>query len=204
MKTNKPIMKKATAMWLIDNTALSFKQIAEFCDLHELEIQGMADGEVCAGIAGQNPINNCQLTKEMIAECEKDSLKKLELKEELANDIIINTKSRKNNTYVPVARRESKPNGIAYLVKFYPEISDKQVRKLVSTTTPMIKSIRERTHWNIKEIEPKDPVLLGLCSQSQFNEVVDEIGKEAAAVDKKIVKKPVKKAAKTTKQIEEE
>lgn len=171
-----PLMRKATALWLLDNTSLTFQQIADFCNIHILEIQGMADGDVSTGITPSNPIDNNQLTREMIESCEKDSSKKLELKETLADEIVVKKKGRKNNTtYVPMARRGDKPDGIAYLLKFYPNITDKQIRELINTTTPMIRSIRERTRWDIKEIKPRDPVMLGLCSQAQFNAVVEGV-----------------------------
>lgn len=170
-----PLMKKATALWLIDNTSLSFKQIADFCHIHILEIEGMADGDVGTGITPANPIDNHQLTRQMIEDCEKDNTKPLVLNDNVADEITIEQKKRKNNTYVPIARRGDKPDGIAYLLKFYPDITDKQIRRLISTTTPMIESIRNKTHWNIKEIKPRDPVSLGLCSQSQFNTVVEEV-----------------------------
>lgn len=171
------LMKKATALWLIDNTYLTFEQIADFCGIHVLEVQGMADGDVSNSITPLNPIDNNQLTREMIIACEKDSKKKLELKENIADTIIIEKKGRKNNTYVPIARRGDKPDGIAFLLKYYPDITNEQIRRLINTTTPMIESIRNKTRWNIKEIKPRDPVMLGLCSQSQFNSVVDEIKK---------------------------
>lgn len=170
-----PLMRKATALWLIDNTSLTFKQIADFCNIHVLEIQGMADGDVGLGITPFSPIDSNQLTREMIESCEKDSNKRLTLNTIAADDIIVEKKKRKNNTYVPIARRGDKPDGILYLIKYYPDITDKQIRRLINTTTPMIESIRNKTHWNIKEIKPRDPVSLGLCSQSQFNAVIEEI-----------------------------
>jgi hypothetical protein len=172
-----PLMRRATALWLIENTGLTFEQISKFCDIHLLEIQGMADGEVSSGLAPQNPIDNGQLTREMIDECENDPKKELELTDNVADSIEINKKSRKNTTYVPLAKREEKPNAIMFLLKYYPNITDKQIRTLVNTTTPVITSIREKTHWNIREIKPKDPVMLGLCSQAQFNAIVEEIKK---------------------------
>lgn len=173
--TTTPLMRKATAMWLIENTSLTFKQISDFCNIHVLEIQGMADGDVGGGITPSNPIDNNQLTREMIEACEKDKSKKLELKKLVADDIVVKKKGRKANTYVPLARRGDKPDAIAYLIKFYPNITDKQIRELINTTTPMIKSIRDKTRWNIKDIKPRDPVLLGLCSQTQFNAVIEQI-----------------------------
>lgn len=175
-KSNKlPLMRKATAMWLIENTSLTFQQIADFCDIHILEIEGMADGDVSTAIIPQSPIDNGQLTRDMITACEKDPKKKLELTETVADSIVLKKGGRKNSTYVPLARREEKPDAIMYLLKYYPDITDKQIRTLISTTTPMIASIRNRTHWNIKEIKPRDPVMLGLCSQTQFNAVIDDM-----------------------------
>jgi hypothetical protein len=148
-----------------------------------LEIQGMADGDVASNIAPSNPIDNNQLTREMIEECENDSNKKLIMRQTVADSIVLEKKGRKSNTYVPVARRGDKPDGILYLLKFYPDITDRQIRRLINTTTPIIESIRDKTHWNIKEIKPRDPVILGLCSQSQFNAVIDEIGKDSGGGD---------------------
>jgi hypothetical protein len=170
-----PLMRRATAAWLIDNTSLTFEQIADFCALHILEVQSMADGDVSNNIAPSNPIDNNQLTREMIKSCEEDSNKKLFLKQTVADEIVLEKKGRKGNTYVPVAKRGDKPDGIMYLLKFFPDITDKQIRRLINTTTPMIESIRNKTHWNIKEIRPRDPVMLGLCSQSQFNSVIKEM-----------------------------
>ncbi|MDR1425467.1 MAG: DUF1013 domain-containing protein [Rickettsiales bacterium] len=170
-----PLMRRATAMWLIENTALTFEQIAEFCDIHILEIQGMADGDVANDITPSNPIDSNQLTREMVEICEKDSARRLEVKQMVADEIIPKKKSRKDNTYVPFARRGDKPDAILYLLKSFPEMTNRQIRRLINTTTPMIESIRNKTHWNIKEIKSRDPVLLGLCSQSQFNSVVKEL-----------------------------
>ena len=167
-------MPKSTAVWLIDNTSLSFKQIADFCGLHELEVQGIADGDVASDIIGRDPVESGQLTRENIEECEKDRTKCLILCSHIADNIEVK-KTRKNTTYVPMARRGDKPDGIMFLIKNYPSINNQQIRKLVNTTTPMIESIRNKTHWNIKEIKPRDPVLLGLCSQSQFNAVIGEL-----------------------------
>ncbi len=172
-----PLMKKATAVWLVDNTALTFEQIANFCGMHELEIQGIADGDVGNGITAQNPISSNQLTREMIELCEKNPEKQLELKKLASQDIEV--VSKKKGKYTPVARRSDKPNGIAYLLKYYPDISDSQIKKLIGTTPTMIESIKNRTHWNIKEITPRDPVLLGLCSQSLFNQVIEDIKKNS-------------------------
>jgi len=172
-----PLMRKAVAVWLVDNTKLTFEQIADFCGMHELEVQGIADGDVASGVVGQSPIDNGQLTREMIEACEKNPSKSLELKKQIMEDLDISIK--KKSKYTPIARRGDKPNGIYYLLKYYPDITDMQIRKLIGTTTTMINSIRNRTHWNMKEITPRDPVLLGLCSQSSFNQVIDEVKKNA-------------------------
>ena len=189
-----PLMRKATAVWLVENTSLTFKQIANFCGLHELEVQGIADGDVAAGIIGQNPINSAQLTHEEIARCEKDENASLILNRTVAS--AIKPGGKKSSKYTPIARRGDKPDGIAYLLKYYPEIANAQIKKLIGTTDKMIDSIRNRTHWNMKNIKPRDVVLLGLCSQSQFNDVVAKIGTEAAleveVKDKKTVRKSKK------------
>lgn len=179
MSGNKmPLMRKAAAVWLVENTTLTFEQIADFCGMHELEIQGIADGDVAGGIIAQSPIDNGQLTKEIIKACEKDPNKMLELKEQISDNLDIAKK--KKGKYTPIARRGDKPSGISYLLKYYPEITDTQIRKLIGTTTVMIDSIRNRTHWNIKELVARDPVLLGLCSQSLFNQVIEEVKKGTA------------------------
>ncbi|MDR1494784.1 MAG: DUF1013 domain-containing protein [Rickettsiales bacterium] len=175
MQSRVPLRKRATAAWLIENTALTFEQIAEFCDIHILEIKGMADGDVANDIAPSNPVDSNQLTREMIEACEKDTSRRLEMKQTVADGIVAEKKGRKSNTYVPMARRGDKPGGIMYLLKSFPDITNRQIRRLINTTTPMIESIRNKTHWNIKEIKPIDPVMLGLCSQSQLNSMVREI-----------------------------
>lgn len=178
MQTNQnlPLMRKATAVWLIENTSLTFKQIADFCGFHELEIQGIADGDVASGIIGENPINSGQLSKEEISRCEEDQNASLQLRQTVASEV--NKANKKSAKYTPIARRSGKPDGIAYLLKYYPDITNAQIRKLIGTTNNMIDSIRNKTHWNMKNIKPRDLVLLGLCSQSQFNEVVAKIDKQ--------------------------
>lgn len=172
-----PLMRKAIAVWLVDNTSLTFEQIANFCGMHELEIQGIADGEVAGSVIPQNPVDSGQLTKDMIKSCEEDPEKHLELKQNVADDIVVATS--KKSKYTPIARRSDKPNGIAYLLKYYPDITDAQIKKIIGTTSVMIDSIRNRTHWNIKEIVPRDPVLLGLCSQALFNKEIGNIVKSS-------------------------
>ena len=167
-----PLMRKATAVWLVENTSLTFAQIAKFCGLHELEVQGLADGDVAAGILGQNPILSGQLSHEEIARCEKKSEANLILTQGAASRV---KGTEKKSKYTPIARRQDKPDGIFYLLKYYPEITNAQIKKLVGTTDKMIDSIRSRAHWNMKNIKSRDVVLLGLCSQSQFNDVIAHV-----------------------------
>lgn len=187
-----PLMRKATAVWLVENTSLTFAQIANFCGLHELEVQGIADGDVATGIIGQNPIFSGQLTHEEISRCEADSNASLVLNKSAASQ----AKGEKASKYTPIARRQDKPDGIAFLLKYYPDITNGQIKKLIGTTDKMIDSIRSRSHWNMKNIKARDVVLLGLCSQSHFNDIVSQISNKA---EEKEEKKPAKKAAKKTK-----
>lgn len=181
-----PLMRKATAVWLVENTSLTFSQIARFCGLHELEVQGIADGDVASGIIGQNPILSTQLTSEEIKRCEADPEKSLILNKTASSET--KNTEKKGSKYTPIARRQDKPDGIAYLLKYYPEITNGQIKKLIGTTDNMIDSIRSRSHWNMKNIKPRDLVLLGLCSQSQFNDVISQI-----KTDEEIVEKSKKK-----------
>ncbi len=164
-----PIMAKATAVWLVDNTTLTFKQIADFCGLHELEVQGIADGEVAVGIRGFDPIANNQLDPEEIRRGEADPAYRLKLKHNPAAE---GEKRRKGPRYTPLSKRQDRPSAIAWLVKFHPELADSQIAKLIGTTKPTIQSIRNRTHWNIANIQPVDPVALGLCKQTELDEAV--------------------------------
>ncbi len=174
----KPIMAKATAVWLVDNTTLSFKQIAEFCGLHELEVQGIADGDVAAGVKGFDPIANNQLEQIEIDRGEKDPLHRLKLKYYAA---AIGEEKRRGPRYTPLSKRQDRPAAILWLVKFHPELSDGQIGKLVGTTKPTIQSIRDRTHWNISNIQPIDPVALGLCKQSELDAAVQKANARKAA-----------------------
>ncbi len=173
----KPLMAKATAVWLVDNTTLSFKQIADFCGLHELEVQGIADGDVAAGVRGFDPIANNQLTQEEIDKGEKDPLHKLQLK---YNPAAEGETRRRGPRYTPLSKRQDRPASILWLVKFHPELSDGQISKLVGTTKPTIQAIRERTHWNIANIQPIDPVALGLCKQSELDAAVQKAAAKKA------------------------
>ena len=168
-------MRKATAVWLLDNTTLTFRQIASFCGLHELEVSGIADGEVASGIRGIDPIINSQLTAEEIKKCEADEQLDLQL---YKNPAAVGEKKSRGPKYTPLSKRQDKPAAIAWLVKFHPEITDGQISKLIGTTKNTIKAIRERTHWNINNLTPIDPVILGLCKQIELQKILDKIPKE--------------------------
>lgn len=174
----KPIMAKATAVWLVDNTTLTFKQIADFTGMHELEVQGIADGDVAAGVKGFDPVTNNQLTQDEIDAAEKNPLHALKLK---FNAAAVGEEKRRGPRYTPLSKRQDRPASILWLVKFHPELSDAQVSKLVGTTKPTIQAIRERTHWNIANIQPIDPVALGLCKQSELDAAVQKAAAKKAA-----------------------
>ncbi|MEM5477717.1 DUF1013 domain-containing protein [Pacificibacter sp. AS14] len=174
----KPIMAKATAVWLVDNTTLSFVQIAAFCGLHELEVQGIADGDVATGVKGFDPIANNQLTQDEISVAEADPMARLKLKHNPASE---GEEKRRGPRYTPLSKRQDRPNSILWLVKFHPELADAQITKLVGTTKPTIQAIRERTHWNINNMQPIDPVALGLCKQSELDAAVQKAAAKRAA-----------------------
>jgi uncharacterized protein len=164
-----PLMPKATAIWLVENTTLTFEQIADFCGLHALEIQGIADGDVAGGITGQDPVTRGLISRQNIEEAEQDSKKRLKLRSDFAE---FAEKQRKmKNRYTPVARRQEKPDAIAWLLKTYPAITDAQISKLIGTTKNTIEAIRSRSHWNMNNLRPRDPVLLGLCTQTDLLEI---------------------------------
>ena len=172
-----PLMPKATAVWLIDNTALTFKQIAEFCGLHELEVEGIADGDVAGGIMGKDPIVAGQLSKAEIERCEKDPKESLKLSHSVADSMIVKKKAK----YTPMARRQDKPDAIYWFVRNYPDIEDKKIIKLIGTTKNTISAIRDKSNWNMQNIRPRDPVLLGLCTQTELDKIVGAI--EAAKAE---------------------
>ena len=174
---DKPIMARATAVWLVDNTTLTFKQVADFVGMHELEVQGIADGDVAAGMRGFDPVANNQLDAEEIKNGEADPLYKLKLK---SNPAAAGEEKRRGPRYTPLSKRQDRPASILWLVKFHPELSDGQISKLVGTTKPTIQSIRERTHWNISNIQPIDPVALGLCKQSELDAAVQKANAKRA------------------------
>jgi hypothetical protein len=163
-----PLMPKATAVWLIEKTALSFAQIADFCGMHPLEIQAIADGEVAQGIVGYDPVANSQITADDIKRCEADPAARLKL---LATTLPA-PKRLRGARYTPVAKRNDRPDGIAYLLRNYPQLTEAQVGKLMGTTKDTIQKVRDRTHWNSANIKPRDPVILGLCSQGDLNAAV--------------------------------
>jgi hypothetical protein len=171
-------MAKATAVWLVDNTTLSFKQIADFTGMHELEIQGIADGDVATGVKGFDPIANNQLDAVEIEKGQKDPLYKLKLK---FNPASVGEEKRRGPRYTPLSKRQDRPAAILWLVKFHPELADAQISKLVGTTKPTIAAIRDRTHWNINNITPIDPVALGLCRQTELDAAVQKAAKKKAA-----------------------
>jgi uncharacterized protein len=171
-----PLMPKATAVWLVENTTLSFEQIAAFCGLHSLEVQAIADGEVAVGMVGLDPVANSQLTKEEIARCEKDPKARLEL---LQHDLPQPVPRSKGPRYTPVTKRGDKPDAIAWLLKTYPEMTDAHISRLIGTTKPTIQAVRDKTHWNAQNIKPHHPVQLGLCTQRELDEVLVAARKNA-------------------------
>ena len=174
---NKPLMAKATAVWLVDNTTLSFKQIADFCGMHELEVQGIADGDVAAGVKGFDPVASNQLDEGEIEKGQKDPAYKLKLKHNPAAE---GEEKRRGPRYTPLSKRQDRPAAILWLVKFHPELADAQIAKLVGTTKPTIAAIRDRSHWNIQNIQPIDPVALGLCKQSELDQAVAKAAEKKA------------------------
>ncbi len=163
-----PLMPKATAVWLIEKTALTFTQIADFCGMHPLEVQAIADGEVAQGIVGYDPVANSQVTQDEIKRCEGDANARLKL---IPSNNPINKRS-KGARYTPVAKRNDRPDAIAFVLRNFPQLSEAQVVKLLGTTKDTIQKVRERSHWNSANIKPRDPVILGLCSQSDLNDMV--------------------------------
>jgi len=172
-----PLMPKATAVWLVENTALTFRQIADFCGLHELEVKGIADGDVAQGIKGLDPVTGGQLTREEIERGEKDPDYRLKLLEPKVNIAV--QKATKGPRYTPVSKRGDRPDAIAWLLRYHPELPDSQIMKLVGTTKTTIAAIRERTHWNAPNIKPVDPVSLGLCSQIDLDFAVQKAARKA-------------------------
>ena len=163
-------MPKATAVWLVENTTLSFKQIANFCKLHELEIKGIADGDVAKGIKAYNPILAGQLTREEVDICSKDHNRELKLNKK--SEEIVVSKDRKKVRYTPISKRKDRPDSVLWLLKNFPQLSDGQVGKLVGSTKGTVSLIRNRTFWNFSNLTARDPVILGLCTQVNFEKAV--------------------------------
>ena len=174
------LMPKATAVWLIENTALSFEQIGAFTNLHPLEVQGIADGEVAVGIVGQDPIGNGQLTAEEIKRCEEDPSANLKMAK---SDIPQPLTRTKGPRYTPVSKRQDKPDAVAWLIRHHPELSDAQVSRLIGTTKQTIAAIRDRSHWNTANIKPNDPVNLGLCTQIELDDAVEKAAQRVNAAN---------------------
>ena len=188
--TDLPLMPKATAVWLVDNTTLTFRQIAEFCGMHELEVAGIADGEVAQGIKGLDPVANNQLTADEIRRCEGDPVARLRLvRRQVAPE-----PKRRAPRYTPVSKRQDRPAAIAWLVRYHPELEDSQISRLIGTTKPTIQSIRDRTHWNYANLQPVDPVALGLCRQLDLDRAVREAAEKKARM-KEAVPTPEERAS---------
>ncbi len=164
-----PLMPKATAVWLVENTALTFEQIADLCGLHPLEVQAIADGEVATGIVGLDPVANGQLTRAEIERCEADPDAHLKL---IVTDFPQPRAKPKGARYTPVSKRQDRPDAIAWILKHHPELSDAQICKLIGTTKPTIQSVREKTHWNAANIKARNPVTLGLCTEADLEKTV--------------------------------
>jgi len=172
MSTTTPLMAKATAVWLVDNTSLTFEQIAEFCGMHLLEIKGIADGDVGQGIRGKNPVSSGELTREGISEAEADPDKRLKLM--ISKVKLPEIKAKKRPRYTPVSRRQDRPNAVVWLLRHHPELKDSQIIRLVGTTKPTIQQVRDRSHWNSANLVPQDPVTLGLCRQVDLDTEVEK------------------------------
>jgi hypothetical protein len=183
----KPLMPKATAVWLVDNTGLTFEQIADFCGLHPLEVKGIADEDVAKGIKGQDPVASGQLTREQIAEAEKDPRKRLKMA--APKHKMPTVRQKRAPRYTPVSKRQDKPDAVYWLIRNHPEFTDSDIIKLIGTTKATIAKIRERSHWNAANIKAVDPVTLGLCSQLELDLAVSRAGAKAERAAKRAAKK---------------
>ena len=179
MSDRKPLMPKATAVWLVEHTALSFEQVAQFCGLHVLEVKGIADGDVAQGIQGRDPIGAGQLTPEEIAKAEKDPAHVIEIAP--LKVAITPSTAKRGPRYTPVSRRHDRPNAVLWIIRNHPELKDSQIMRLVGTTKPTIAQIRDRSHWNSANLTPQDPVALGLCTQTDLDA---EVHKGAKRLEK--------------------
>tara|TARA_B110000858_G_C17613222_1_gene385454 strand:- start:108 stop:707 length:600 start_codon:yes stop_codon:yes gene_type:complete len=194
-----PFMPKATAVWLVENTTLTFKQIAIFCNLHELEVKGIADGDVAKGIKAYNPILAGQLTREEIDICSKDSNRNLNLIERAEE---VQVKERKKPKYTPLSKRQDRPDAALWLLKNYSEFTDGQISKLVGSTKNTVSLIRKRSYWNFSNLRAKDPVILGLCSQNVFEKSLEKAKRRIEREKKaKIKEEKLRTAAEVNKEV---
>ena len=185
--TDRPFMPKATAVWLVENTKISFKQIADFCNLHELEVKGIADGDVAKGIKAYNPILAGQLTREEIEACSKNNNRSLVLNK---RDLNINVKSqKKTQKYIPLSKRQDRPSAALWLIKNYPSLSDGQIGKLVGSTKNTINLIKNNKYWNSSNLVPKDPVVSNLCTQIDIKNAIDKANRKIDRMKKEMDKK---------------
>jgi uncharacterized protein len=179
MSDRRPLMPKATAVWLVEHTSLTFDQIANFCGLHVLEVKGIADGDVAQGIKGLDPVTSAQLTREEIETAERDPTRELHLAEPKTH--LPEAPAKKGPRYTPVSRRQDRPNAVLWILRNHPELKDSQIMRLVGTTKPTINQIRDRSHWNAPNLTPQDPVTLGLCTQTDLD---GEVKKGARRLDR--------------------
>ncbi len=195
---NKPLMPKATAVWLVDNSSLTFEQIADFCGLHPLEVKGIADEDVAKGIKGQDPVSSGQLTREAIEEAEKNP--KVRLKMAAPKHKMPSVKQKKAPRYTPVSKRQDKPDAVYWILRNHPEFADADIIRLIGTTKATIQKIRERSHWNATNIKAVDPVTLGLCSQLELDLAVTRAGAKRDRAIKRAEKKgeTIKPVSETT------
>ena len=184
---NKPFMPKATAVWLVENTKISFKQIADFCNLHELEVKGIADGDVAKGIKAYNPILAGQLTRDEIEKASTDVNKPLILNKKKLN--ISSNPKKKTQKYIPLSKRQDRPDAVVWLIKNFPQLSDNQIAKLIGSTKNTVSLIRNKNYWNISNLSPKDPVVSNLCSQIDIKNAADKADQKRDRKKKEIEKK---------------
>ena len=185
---DKPFMPKATAVWLVENTKISFKQIADFCNLHELEVKGIADGDVAKGIKAYNPILAGQLTRDEIEECSKDNNKSITLNKKTL-DIQFEKKKKR---YVPLSKRQDRPDAVVWFIKHYPQLSDGQIAKLIGSTKNTVSLIKSKNYWNSSNLSAKDPVVLNLCTQKDIQNAFEKTEKRIAKKKKEIEKEKKK------------
>ena len=183
--SDRPLMPKATAVWLVENTKISFKQIANFCNLHELEVKGIADGDVAKGIKAYNPILAGQLTREEIEACSTDNNRILTIKKKTLD---IKHEKKRGKKYIPLSKRQDRPEAALWLIKNYPNLSDGQIGKLVGSTKNTVSLIKNKNYWNSSNLSPKDPVVSNLCSQIDIKNAAEKADKKAAQKKKKLEK----------------